>query len=273
MLWKNRLHLVRQKESIAAMVLGTVLLGLFLLGPLLVSFDPKATSLDIFSPPDGTHWLGTNDLGQDIFSGLLTGGKNSLIVAFGTGIITTLLAVFLGATAALAGAWADKIIMRLVDILLVIPNILIIVLVSAYLRPSLILEILIISLLGWLEGARVIRIQVLVLKERTHVYAARMFGANGYYVFGRHILPELVPIMLPLLVQGMRRAVFLEAGLAFIGVVDPNVISWGSMISTSLNYYYLDVWKWWLLPPAGMLSLSLLGLTLAGYTVEETLIT
>jgi len=239
MLWENRLHLVRQKEFIAGTVLGAVLLGLFLLGPLLVPYDPRATSLEIFSPPDGAHWLGTNDVGQDIFSRLLTGGKNSLTVALGSGLITTLLAVFLGACAALAGARADKIIMRLVDILLVIPNIIMIVLISAYVRPSLVLEIIIISLLGWLEGARIIRIQVLTLKERTHVYAARIFGAKGCYVFGRHILPELVPILLSLLVQGMRRAVFIEAGLAFIGVVDPNVISWGSMISTALNFYYL----------------------------------
>lgn len=273
MLGKNRLHFIRQKECIAGLALSMALTGIFLLGPLLVSFDPQATSLEIFSPPDGVHWLGTNDVGQDIFSRLLIGGQNSLTVALGAGIITTLLAVLLGAAAALGGTWADKIIMRLVDILLVIPNIIVIVLISAYARPSLFLEIIIISLLGWLEGARVIRIQVLTLKERTHVYAARVFGANDCYVFSRHILPELLPVILALLVQGMRRAVFIEAGLGFIGVVDPNVISWGSMISTSLNYYYLDVWKWWLLPPAGMLSLSLIGLTLIGYAVEETLIT
>lgn len=269
---KFRLGFFTQKESMCGIGLVLLLAGLFLLGPYFISFDPRATSLEIFSPPSQVHLLGTNDLGQDIFSRLIIGGKSSLAVALGVGISATFLAVVLGSWAALAGGWTDKCIMRLVDILLVIPNIIIIILAASYLRPTLMLEILIISLLGWLEGARIIRVQVLTLKERTHVYAARLFGAGGVYIFFRHLLPQLFPILIFLLIQGMRRAVFIEAGLAFIGVVDPNVVSWGSMISNALQFYYLDVWQWWLLPAAGMLSLNLFALTLIGYGLEETLI-
>lgn len=269
---KSRLGFISQKESMCGIGFVLLLAGLFLLGPYFIPFDPRATSLEIFSPPNRVHLLGTNDLGQDIFSRLINGGKSSLAVALGVGISTTFLAVVLGSWAALAGGWTDRCIMRLVDILLVIPNIIIIILAASYLRPTLILEIIIISLLGWLEGARIIRAQVLTLKERTHVYAARLFGAGGVYIFFRHLLPQLFPILIFLLIQGMRRAVFIEAGLAFIGVVDPNVVSWGSMISNALQFYYLDVWQWWLLPAAGMLSLNLFALTLIGYGLEETLI-
>jgi len=258
------LSIVQQKESVVGIGLGIFLLMLFSVGPTLLSFDPGATSLTIFSPPSGMH-----DVGQDIFSRLLTGGRSSLIVALGVGIISTLLAVTLGSWAAMAGRWADKLIMRTVDILLVIPNIIIIILITSYFRPSLALEIIIISFLGWLEGARVVRMQILTLKERAHIYAAKLFGASQFYVFYRHLLPQLFPLMLFLLLQGMRRAVFIEAGLAFIGVVDPDVISWGSMISNALKFYYLEVWAWWLLPTVGMLSLSLLAVTLIGYGLEE----
>jgi peptide/nickel transport system permease protein len=242
------------KEIILGGCLAIILAASFLILPWLLKGDPYQTSLNIFTPPNKEYLLGTNDVGQDILAGLLLGGQNSLKVA------------------ALVGGRLDTFIMRMIDIILVIPNIFIIILVSAYLKPSLGLEIILISLLTWLGGARVIRAQVLSLKERTHVYAAILFGANLAYIFFRHILPELIPLVLSIFLQGARRAIFMEAALGFLGIVDPNVISWGTMINQSLNFFYLDVWRWWLLPTAGALSLSLISLTLIGRGLEETFI-
>ncbi|NLP43494.1 MAG: ABC transporter permease [Peptococcaceae bacterium] len=260
------------KEIILGGCLAIILAASFLILPWLLKGDPYQTSLNIFTPPNKEYLLGTNDVGQDILAGLLLGGQNSLKVAVGVGILSTCLAVGFGVLAALVGGRLDTFIMRMIDIILVIPNIFIIILVSAYLKPSLGLEIILISLLTWLGGARVIRAQVLSLKERTHVYAAILFGANLAYIFFRHILPELIPLVLSIFLQGARRAIFMEAALGFLGIVDPNVISWGTMINQSLNFFYLDVWRWWLLPTAGALSLSLISLTLIGRGLEETFI-
>lgn len=272
MLYKFWQEALEYKETIIGIILGVILLSLFVILPLFFTANPYQTSLNIFSPPNSKSLLGTNDVGQDIFSRLIVGGQNSLRVALGVGIFSTFLAVGIGVWSALAGGLIDNLLMRMVDILLVIPNIIIIIIISAYVSPTILLEIIIISLFTWLVGARVVRAQVLSIKERTYVYAAALFGAGPFYLFLKHLLPELIPLMLTLFLQGMRRAVFIEAGLAFIGVVNPNVISWGSMISQSLNYYYLDVWQWWLLPTAGALSLSLISLTLIGYGLEEALI-
>lgn len=265
-------EVIRQPVSLLGICLGLIIGGIFLFGSLLIEYKPMETSLNIFFPPDSAHLLGTNDVGQDIASRLLAGGRNSLKTAVGVGFLSTFLAVFFGAGAALAGGRTDRFIMRTVDVLLVIPNIVIIIIISAYIRPTLKLEIIIISLLTWLEGARVIRAQVLSIKERAHVYAAVLFGANKPYIFFKHLLPELIPLISTLILQGARRAVFMEAGLAFIGVVDPNAVSWGSMISHALKYYYLDVWQWWLLPVGATLSLTLLSFTMISYGVEEALL-
>lgn len=270
MFCRNKPIAPADKEMLAGIIIGILLVGSFIIFPLLLKGDPSQTSLDIFSPPGGKYILGTNDVGQDIFARLMAGGRNSLQVALGAGVISTVLAVVIGVLAALAGGLTDRLLMRLVDILLVIPNIFIIILLAAYLQPAVLSEIMIISLLTWLEGARIVRAQILSLKERTHIYAARLFGAGLFYIFRRHLLPELKPLILVLFLQGVRRAVFMEAGLGFLGVIDPEMISWGSMLSQSLNFFYLEVWKWWLLPTAGVLSLTLISLTLIGYSWEDT---
>jgi peptide/nickel transport system permease protein len=266
---KRSLQGLASKELLVGTFLLLFLAGSFFLFPLIQEVDPFQTTLDIFAPPGGRYLLGTNDVGQDIFARLMTGGKNSLQVALGVGFCSTLLAAACGVSAGLAGGWFDKLLMRLVDVMLVIPNIIIIILIAAYLTPNITGEILIISLLTWLGGARIIRAQVLSLKERPHIYAARLFGAGEFYILRKHIWPELIPLLLTLFLQGARRAVLIEAGLGFLGLCDPNFISWGSMIGQALNFFYLDVWKWWLLPTAGVLALSLISLTLIGYSLEE----
>jgi len=261
--------LLLKKESLLGIVLGIILIFIFIFLPLFFDYKPTETSLNIFQPPSKDCFLGTNDVGQDIMSRLIAGGRNSLLIATGVSILSTLLSLILGSVAALRGGMADRIIMRLVDVLLVIPNLVIIILISAYLTPSAIMEIFIIALLIWTGGARAIRAQVLSLKERSHVYAAFSFGADRWYILYRHILPELIPLAMTLILQGARRAIFMEAGLAFIGVVDPNVVSWGSMISHALQFYYLEVWKWWLLPVGGALALTMLSFSLVSYVMEE----
>ena len=161
--------------------------------------------------------------------------------------------------------------MRVVDAFIVVPMVIIVILISAYIRPNIVTLILLLSLLGWQGGARVIRAQTFSLKARGNVTAARSFGANHLYIAWRHIVPDLGPILLVDFIYGVRRAVFMEAGLAFLGISDPTLISWGIMMRYALKFSYLSVWQWWLIPTGVALSLTIIGLTFVGHAAEPVI--
>ncbi len=253
------------------LLLLTLVVGAAVMAPVLSSFNPTEQTVNAFQPPSREHRLGTNDVGQDIFAGLLYGARTSLLVAITVAFFSTAISTVVGATAGFLGGFYEKVAMRVVDALLVIPPMLVVIIIAAYVQPSLWYLILLLSLLTWPGGARVIRSQTLVLKEKAHVRAARTFGAGPAYILVRHIIPDLGPILMSNLVQGARRAVFMEAGLSFLGVTDPTTISWGKMLYHALKYVYLDVWQWWLIPIGVSLSVTVMAFTFIGYALEEAM--
>jgi peptide/nickel transport system permease protein len=157
-----------------------------------------------------------------------------------------------------------------VGLLLTVPVIALIIL-SRNLLPATSGLIVILSLLSWQGGARTLRAQALSLKERTHVAAARGFGAETWYIIRRHIVPDMGPLLVADFVFCVRRAVFLQAGLAFLGIGNPNVVSWGSMINDAREWIFLDVWCWWLVPAGIALSMTIVAITLIGSALEPAL--
>jgi peptide/nickel transport system permease protein len=157
-----------------------------------------------------------------------------------------------------------------VGLLVVVPFIALIVL-SYNLLPQTAGLIVILTLLSWQGGARTLRAQALSLKERPHVSAARGFGAGTWYIIRRHIIPDMGPLLVADFVFCLRRAVFLQAGMAFLGIGNPNVVSWGSMISEAREWIYLDVWIWWLVPAGVALSVTIVAITLIGSALEPAL--
>ena len=253
-------------------------LGLFLLilfiaifAPLLAGYDPIEQSVDSLEAPSIDHWLGTNHVGQDIWSQLVYGARTSLIVGLSVAVMTTVLSALIGASAALVGGLYDKIVMRVVDAFIVIPIFIVLIVIAAYLEPDLWIIILMLALFGWQDGARVVRAQTLSLKERTHISAARSFGANRLYLIRRHIIPDVGPILVVDFIYSMRKAVFIQAGLAFLGIGDPNVVSWGMMMREALDWVFLDVWRWWLVPAGVALSLTIVAITFIGHALEPAL--
>ncbi len=255
-------------------------MGLFMLAlitlmaifaPLLSNYSPHDYTGQIFSPPSKDHPLGTDSVGQDIWVRLLYGARTSLLVAGTAALISTSLSVLVGATAALAGGLYERFCMRIVDAMISLPTIIVMILVAAYIRPSLPLLILLISAFSWPGGARIIRSQVLSLKERMHINAARTFGADKSHIIFTHIIPDLSPIISALMMQDARRAVFMEAGLAFLGVSDPMVISWGKMMHQALAFTYLDVWQWWLVPTGLALSATLVAISFLSFSLETAI--
>jgi peptide/nickel transport system permease protein len=192
-----------------------------------------------------------------------------LLIAIGAGFLTTCLSALIGISTGFIGGVYDTVMMRLVDALLAIPMVVVLIVTAAFLKPNITILIILISLLHWPGGARVLRSQTLSLKSRLHILAAETFGAGKLYRIRRHIIPELGPLLVVSFLYSARAAVFMEAGLAFIGLADPSMISWGTMMHHASKFYYLSVWKWWLLPPGFTLSLLMLSFTFLGYSLER----
>lgn len=264
-------ELKRNPAAGAGMAAVGAMAVLALAAPLITFHDPLEQTRLAFEAPSASHWLGTNHVGQDLWAQLIYGARTSLLVGFVSAIIATILATAVGASAALVGGKFDRIVMRLVDGLIIVPMIIVVILVAAYLEPGLWSLILLLSFFGWPWGARIIRAQTLSLKERPHVAAARGFGAGRFYLIRNHILPDLGPILAVELVYGIRRGIFMEAGLAFLGISDPNNLSWGVMMHDALMYCYLDAWRWWLIPPGIALSLTIVAVTFIGRGIEPVL--
>jgi len=252
-----------------------VLLGVIaLLAPILAPYEPYIFSGLPLERPSPDHLLGTNDVGQDILSELIYGARVSLTVALAAGAGTVALGVLVGGTAGYAGGWLDSLLMRLVDGMMSLSRLPLLILLAALLGSGSPQTIAIISLLFWPTTARVIRAQVQSVRRRSYVVMARQFGGGHRYVFFRHILPEIGPLVAHGLVTSASRAVAMEAGLAFLGLGDPTAKSWGLMMRFALNLpgiFLTDRWLWWLLPPGICVTLMILALTSIGVGMERRL--
>jgi peptide/nickel transport system permease protein len=239
-----------------------------LMAPWVAPYAPEAYVGKAFSSPSLHHWLGTNDVGQDILSQLLFSARTSLVVALSAAGLSNAAGLLIGGGGALLGGRGDRTAARLIDIWLVIPPILGAMLAAAYLRPSPVLLAVILAAFFWTNPARLVRAQTLALKESDKIIAVRAIGAGPAYVFRRHILPEVWPVLWATIIHDARRAVFMEAGLAFLGICDPTAPSWGRMIQQAMAFTYLDVWRWWLIPAGLAVSTVVVGFSLVGFALE-----
>ncbi|KKM09535.1 ABC transporter permease [Clostridiales bacterium PH28_bin88] len=255
----------------AGLGLLALVVGLALFAPLLAAHEPAEYAGPPLAPPSREHWLGTNDVGQDVWSRLLYGARTSLVVGGGVAALAGAFSLIIGSSTALLGGLYDRCWMRAVDVMLVIPPVIVVMLAAAYLRPNLGLLVVLLSILIWPGGARIIRAQTLSLQARMPVVAARAYGAGRWHLLTRHILPDLGPILVAVMIQDARRAVFMEAGLSFLGVADPSLLSWGKMMQRAMAFTYLDTWKWWLVPTGLALSVTVMGLSFVGSALEAVL--
>ncbi len=259
--------------TVGALIIGFYVV-LLLFGSQLAPFRATELAGPSLSPPGGANRLGTNLLGQDILSQLVVGARASLSVALVAGAGTVLLGGVVGVAAAWFPGWIDAVLMRVTDLVLIVPKLPLLLLVGALTGGSVLGLSLVISLLFWPNAARILRSQVLTLRTRTHVRAAAGFGAGTWHQLRRHILPDLALISIAEFIPAAGRAVALQAGLAFLGVGDPSLASWGGMIRDAVSFralFITSAWKWWLVPPVTALVALIVGITLLGSAVERRL--
>ncbi|MDQ6803913.1 MAG: ABC transporter permease, partial [Actinomycetota bacterium] len=234
-------------------------------------FDPHAISGPSLAGPSGTHLLGTNDAGQDLFSQLIWGARVSAVVAIPAAGLGVLVGLAVGGGAALFGGWLEVVVMRIVDLFLAVPVLPLLILIAALAGPSEGTVTLVIAAIAWPGIARVLRSATLGLVQRGHVHAARGFGAGPAYVLRRHVAPALGPVMSANFVTWAATAVVLQSGLAFLGLGDPTQVSWGGILNRALSHegvYFSAEWIWWVLPAGFAIILATLGLSFLGLAVE-----
>lgn len=221
-------------------VVGLALLGFYVVmavfAPLVAPYDPKARVGAPFEPPSREHPFGTDEMGRDILSQVVYGARTSLMVGVLAALLTVVIGTSIGILAGYFGGIVDDLLMRLTDLFLVIPGLPFIIVLSVILGPSIWNIILVISIISWPSTARLVRSETLSLKERMFVYASRVAGAGDCYIILHHILPNVLPIVSASMVLSVTHAIILEAGLSFLGLGDPTVISWGTMLYFADKY-------------------------------------
>ena len=254
---------------------GLALLALFvalaLAAPLVCEHSPTKTSGPALSPPAKDHWMGTDELGVDIFAQVCFGARISLLVGVGTALLAGIGGALAGILAGYRGGLTDTLLMRLVDILMVLPDLPAMIVLAAFFGPGVWTIILVLSLFSWVFTARIVRARVLTLKQRRYVHAAETYGAGTFYLLRRHFLPEVFPLAAVGMIRLAGRAIVAEAGLSFLGLGDPTSRSWGLIMHHALNFqgiYYTDFWKWWLVFPWTALTLVATSLGLVGRDLE-----
>jgi peptide/nickel transport system permease protein len=254
------------------MLLGVLIMALF--APLLAPYDPYApvrARIDtIYAPPNAEHPLGTDDGGKDVLSAFIYGARVSLIVGFTASLIAVALGGVLGMVAGFYGGRVGSGLMRLTDIFLVIPDLPLYVVLVALLGPSLWNIILAIALLGWTSTTRLVYAQVLSVKQRQFVTRARAIGATNMHIIRRHIFPMVLPLILAQNALVISGAILAESTLAFLGLGDPRLISWGTMLNLAFGRGAISSGAWWALIAPGLgIVWVVLAWTLLGYVLEQ----
>ena len=256
----------------AAMLLFSIVVAIF--APWIAPYDPYApvdvTIFDIYQAPSPAHPLGTDDGGKDVLSSLVYGARVSLVVGFTAAAIAIGIGALVGIVAGYRRGWLGSLLMRITDFFLVIPDLALMIVLVAIIGPSLGTIILVIGFLGWTGTARLIRAQTLSVRERKYVMRATAVGAGDAHILRRHILPAVLPLMLANLVLVVSLAILEESSLAFLGLGDPTVISWGQMLNYAFERGAISAGAWWaLLSPGFAIVWVVLGTTLLGFALEN----
>jgi peptide/nickel transport system permease protein len=223
-----------------------------------------------YDPPSWKHFLGTNDMGNDILSELIYGSRASLIVGLGAAIIATLIGTVIGLFAGYFRGTLDEVLMGITDIFIMIPQIPLIIVLAAFLRPSIWLIALLMGLLWWTSTARVTRSKVLQVSEMSFVKASRSLGFSNLHIILSDVLPNISHVITPKFLLLIASAMIAEASISFLGLGDPTVKSWGMMINFAFTRGgFINGYWWWYMPPGICITLFVLSVVLMGFAMEE----
>ena len=268
--WKRFL---RHKLALFGLSVMAVLLFSAIAASLLTPYDPLKQDLrNLRKPPTSEHWLGTDGLGRDIMTRVLFAGRISLTVGLVSVSISACVGVMIGVAAGYLGGKTDMLLMRLTDMVMTFPSLVIIITVAAAFGPSVYNAMLIIGLLTWPSIARLVRGQFLSLRTQQFVTAARSLGVSNWEIAFKHIFPNTISSITVAITFGMATSILMEASLSFLGLgVPPPAPSWGNMLRDAQGMNILEGMPWIWLPPGIMIALSVLSINFIGDGLRDAL--
>lgn len=268
-------QLLRNPMGLAGAIILTAFIFIAIFGPSIapytVDFSTSEGRFEKFLRPSSEHWLGTDGFGFDIFSELLYGARTSIIVGVVSAVIASVVGAAVGLYSGYAGGWKDEVLMRANDVVLSIPWLVLMIVVAAFMRKiDLLGIILIIGLTGWSSTARMVRSQVLSLRERQYVERARAIGATDMHIISKHILPNAFPLVFANTVLTVAVSILSESTLSFLGLRPQGTVTWGTMLSyaTESDAIRLGM-DGWIIVPGMCIVMIVLGFTLMGYALDD----
>lgn len=270
--WKDAgLRLVRNKLAIAGLTILLIMTLLSIAAPFFSPYRFSDQFLDqVGKPPSAAHWFGTDDLGRDLWTRVWMGGRISLFIGVTAAVIEMGIGVLYGGIAGYVGGQLDEIMMRVIEIIYAIPGLLLQILMMVVLGPGIGTMILVFVLTGWVGMARLVRGQILQLKEQEFVLAAKTLGASPGRLILKHLIPNVMGPILVSVTMGVPGAIFTEAALSFIGLGVPMPLaSWGSLAND--GYQWMRLFPWTLLFPATAIALTMLAFNLFGDGLRDAL--
>lgn len=243
---REKLRRMARQNKLAAFsaVLIALVLLLAVFAPLVAPYgEAEQDVLARLQPPSAAHWFGTDELGRDVLSRILYGSRLSLAIGILPSVISLVIGIVLGLLAGYFGGWADYVIMRLADVMLSVPSLLLAMVVMYTLGSSTVNLFVALSMVGWASVARVVRSQTLSLKESEYVEAAQSIGVSRFNIMRRHILPNCVPSLIVLFTLNVPAAILSESSLSFLGIgAQPPAASWGLMVNQSKQFLFTQPW-------------------------------
>lgn len=271
--WRVARAFCRHRLAVLGLVVITLLGLAAVFAPVVATHDPFAVDLlAAGQPPSAAHWLGTDEVGRDVFSRLVYGARVSLSVGLVAVTIYTAIGTVLGAVSGHFGGLTDGFVQRLTDTVMCFPPLIIIIAAVSITGPSIWNVMLIIGLLTWTGTCRLVRGQFLAIREREFVEAARAAGASDPRLIVRHILPNTIAPLLVSATFGVAAAILTEAGLSFLGLgVQPPTPSWGNMINLAQSATILQTMPWLWAPPGLLIALAVLSINFVGDGLRDAL--
>ncbi len=273
----KRISPPRRLARLAGWIGTSVLTLMFIFALFPTAIAPYDLTKSVALPlqkPGKQNILGTNDLGQDLFSELIAGTRASLFTGLIVSCITVLVGVIVGVASGYLGGWINSLLMRLTDLILVLPFLPLVILISVYLGPSQRNIIIVLSTFFWAGPTRLIRARVLSTRSDTYIEAARALGANPLQIMTGHLWSSVKPLAAVQVVLVASASILAESSLSFLGLGDPSGKSWGTMLyfARASGAFLSDAWKWWVLPTGLMITLTVLGLGLISYNLEQRMV-
>ncbi|MGX9135890.1 ABC transporter permease [Rummeliibacillus sp. JY-2-4R] len=269
--WKEvRLRFSHNKLAIVGLILLIIVALLAIFVPLFSPYSYREQLGVYNAPPSAKHWFGTDDLGRDVFVRVWVGARISLFIGIAAAIIDLIIGVAWGAIAGLVGGRVDDIMMRIADVLTAVPYLLVVIILLVVLQPGLLPMIIALSITGWVNMARIVRGEVLSIKNQEYVLAARTLGAGTSHIIMKHLVPNALGAILVTMTLTIPNAIFTESFLSYLGLgVPAPMASWGTMASEGNNA--IDTAPWRLIFPAAFISITIFAFNAVGDGLRDAL--